>query len=76
MNNLNNPVLPDHEKFMPGDKVIYKISGDVLRVKERYAINDTDYIALQNVHNRAIGYFKYFEILPLLELVCHQILLK
>jgi hypothetical protein len=67
------PVLPNHDKFMGGDKVSDIRGGDIHRVKNRFAIGDTDYITLQNVDSRNEQTLVYFDILPYLKLVCHPI---
>jgi len=69
------PVLPNQDKFMPGDKVRELLPcglvGDIFRVKARYAAGIEDYITLQNVDNRQEYTLHYWDVAGRLELVCH-----
>jgi hypothetical protein len=63
------PYLPNHDKFMCGDKVRDIRGGDTQRVVARFAIKWVDYITFRNVINDQEQTALYWDILPYLELV-------
>lgn len=77
MDTLPFPILPNQDLYMPGDKVEEilpcGLSGGVYRVKARFAIDDFDYITLQNVETRSEYTLDYWDIIGRLYLVCHPI---
>lgn len=69
----NFPLFKDHELYMGGDKVKEKLSGDIFRVKARFAIGWVDYITLQNIDSGNEITVAYYDVIDKLSLVNHPV---